>query len=181
MFHPGLEKLKQEEGSISILVVGLFFLLLSLSLILTDISAIYLAKRSLNQNLEAATQRALSNLDQDSYYTGEYNLNQLELTILGDHEEDPGIPINCDEGEKLAIESLNGLTTEQFSSIQQISEIEITKYQCNGFEIFMEARALVKLPVPIPFTQIFSAEIRTHSGGIVERAKTNNYYGFDIG
>jgi hypothetical protein len=181
MYRRGLDVLKNEEGSISILVIGLFMLLLSLSLILTDISSIYLSKRALNQTLEVAVQRALTILDQESYYTGEFNLNQLGATILGEGDDDPGVPIDCSEGERLADETLGDVASTKFAPETNIKDIRITSFQCDGFQIDLEATALVDLPMPIPFTKIYSYRIHTHAGGVAERASTNNYYGFDIG
>jgi len=66
-----------EDRSVSVLTIGLFVILLATTLILTDISSIYLAKRSLSQATEAAVQRGMKNLDAESYYSGEYNLNRL--------------------------------------------------------------------------------------------------------
>ncbi len=68
------ELLLDERGSISILTIGLFTLLLTTVLALSNISAVYLAKRTLILANEAAVQRGGENLDQSAYYSGEYNL-----------------------------------------------------------------------------------------------------------
>lgn len=56
---------QEDRGSISILTLGLFGVVLLTSLLLIDISAAYLAKRSLTLALEAASQQGLKNLDRE--------------------------------------------------------------------------------------------------------------------
>ena len=60
--------LKDEKGSISILIMGLFLLSVIILMVLTDISSVYLAKRTLTQATEAAAQRGVRNLDLSKYY-----------------------------------------------------------------------------------------------------------------
>jgi Flp pilus assembly protein TadG len=69
---------RDERGSISLLIMSLFMATVIVSIILTNISSIYLAKRALTQATEAAAQRGVRNLDVDSYYQGEYNTRCTE-------------------------------------------------------------------------------------------------------
>ena len=99
MIYKLFQRLRTDEkGSISVITLGLFLITLTTCLILTDISSIYLAKRSLSLATEAALQRGMKNLDEAAYYSGEYNFNQLLVNSLGGAESDPGIPINCEKG-----------------------------------------------------------------------------------
>lgn len=171
-----------ENGSVSVLTIGLFLLILTTSLILTDISSIYLAKRSLSLATEAAVQRGMKNLDEAAYYSGEYNLNKLLANSLGQAESDPGIPINCGKGLQDIQEVLSGWQSRGAASIREnVDQLRLTNFECNGFEIYIESAAIARIPIPIPFINLDQVAIHTYAGAVGERAETNNYYGFDIG
>jgi Flp pilus assembly protein TadG len=173
---------KEDDGSISVLVIGLFLLLLTISLILTDISSIYLAKRSLSLATEAAVQRAMKNLDEASYYSGEYNFNQLLVNSFGEAENDPGIPINCGAGLQDVQEVLRSWQQRGTASIREnVANLRLKNYECDGFQIYIETSATAQIPVLIPFIDLSEVEISSFAGAVGERAATNNYYGFDIG
>jgi hypothetical protein len=151
-------------------------------LILSDISTIYLAKRTLTLASEAAAQRGVKNLDQEAYYSGEYNLTRAAQNLFGSAEEDPGIPIDCDAGERDSAEVLAHWQGRKKSIIRSgIAHIEMTDFSCDGFQIYLTSSAIVKMPFPIPFIDINEVEIKGSAGAIGERGDTNNFYGFDIG
>ena len=182
MFRLGHRFIEEEEGSISLLVVGFFAILLATSLVLTDITAIYLAKRSLTQITESGVQRGMMNLDKESYYSGEYNLSQLASNLFGGSEVDPGIPINCGAGAHDAGEAIaRGNDFQSPMGRANLTDIRVTDFECDGFQIYIETSAIAKLPIPIPFLKIGEIEISSHAGAIGERAGNNNYSGFDIG
>jgi hypothetical protein len=172
--------LREDRGSISILIFGLFVVLLSTALVLTDISSVYLAKRSLTQATEAAVQRGLKNLDAESYYSGEYNALQFARNLLGSGEEDPGIPIDCQAGLRDTQEILNDWQSTNSSRVN-LDQIQLRDYQCDGFQINIETAAIARIPIPLPFIRFDGISIHSHAGGIGERADTNNFSGFDIG
>lgn len=181
MYLRGRELL-DERGSISVLTIGLFTILLTLALVLTDISSIYIAKRSLSLATEAAVQRGMTNLDAESYYSGEYNLNSMIMGAVGEGDDDPGIPIDCSKGIDSAQEVLDDWQgAGGVSQRRNVERIEIRNFQCDGFQIFIESSAIARIPIPIPFTNLDEVEISTHAGAIGERAETNNFYGFDFG
>lgn len=175
-------RLKDERGSISILTIGLFMVLLSLFLVLTDISSVYIAKRNLTLTTEAAVQRGVKNLDEESYYSGEYNLNRMIWSALGNGQEDPGIPIDCGAGLEDVRQILNDSHSLTFEmSRPNLTGVNLDDFFCDGyrFEIFTSAKA--NLPIPLPFIEIREIQIRSHVSVIAQRAKTNNFYGLDIG
>lgn len=177
-----LRGLKSERGSISVITVGLFFILLSTALLLTNISSIYLAKRTLSLATEAAVQRGMKNLDADSYYSGEYNVTRALQNTFGNGESDPGIPIDCQAGAHDLQEVLQSWQGRDGALIRKnLEQIEVTNFQCDGFQIYLETSAYAYLPIPLPFLDIERVSIQTRAGAIGERAKTNNYYGLDIG
>ena len=55
-------KIKNEEGSISVVVIGLFVITVASLMVMTDVSALIVAKRSLVQATEAAAQRGVHTL-----------------------------------------------------------------------------------------------------------------------
>lgn len=174
--------LTEERGSISVLTIGLFVLLLSVALILTDISSIYLAKRSLSLASESAVQYGMKNLDAESYYSGEYNFNQLLVNSLGQAEVDPGVPIDCNAGLSDVRRVLGEWQKISAASKREnLKDISLSDFRCDGFQIYVETAAIAQVPIPIPFIHFDEVLIKTHAGAIGERAETNNYYGFDIG
>jgi hypothetical protein len=183
LLGPNLRRLiKNDRGSISIITIGLFIILLSLALILTDISSIYLAKRSLSLASEAAVQYGMKNLDAESYYSGEYNVNQLLVNSVGQAEQDPGIPIDCPAGLR-DVRLLLG-DWQRYSAAskrENVGNFLLTDFQCDGFQIYVETSAIARIPIPIPFIDLDEVLIKTHAGAVGERAETNNFYGFDIG
>ena len=177
-----LKAIKSERGSISVLTIGLFVVLLSTALVLTDISSVYLAKRSLSLASEAAVQSGMKNLDQASYYSGEYNLSQMLVNSFGRPEEDPGIPIDCNAGIKDVRQVLDSWQRRGGASAREnVFSIELTDFECDGFQIYIVSSAIAKIPVPLPFINFSEVRINTHAGAVGERAESNNYSGFDIG
>jgi hypothetical protein len=174
--------LRNENGSISILTIGLFTVLLASALILSDISSVYLAKRTLILASEAAVQRGSKNLDQSAYYSGEYNTSKFFEGLIGLGEDDPGIPIDCRAGVRDAQEVLvNWQGHDATLTRSGIKGMQLTEFQCDGFQIYLESVATIKLPFPLAFLGIDEVTIRSSAGGIGERSETNNYYGVDIG
>jgi hypothetical protein len=174
--------LQDTRGSISVLTIGLFSLLLITTLVLSDISSVYLAKRTLTLASEAAVQRGLKNLDQAAYYSDKYNLTRMLDNTLGNPEEDPGIPIDCGAGASDAREVLNNWQGRDGSSSRvNVSTFTLTDFQCDGFQIYLESAARVRIPFPLPFLGVDEVHIHGSAGAIGERAETNNFSGFDIG
>lgn len=183
MIHKNLRRiLDDERGSISVLTMGLFLLVLTTSMILTDISSIYLAKRSLSLATEAALQRGMKNIDETAYYSGEYNFNQLLVNSFGKAESDPGIPINCEKGLQDIQEVLSGWQARGAASVREnVDQLRLTNFECDGFQIYVESAAIARIPLPIPFINLNEVALHSYAGAVGERAETNNYYGFDIG
>lgn len=171
-----------ERGSISILTFGLFGIVLLTALILTNVSAIYLAKRTLSLATEAAVQQGVKNLDMPSYYTGENNLSRTALTFLGLGEDDPGIPIDCGAGSRdaeMVIDSWSNRDSD--SHTKNLSSIQISAISCDGFQMEISTTASVVIPIPIPFINLEEIGIQSRASAIPERADSNNYMGLDIG
>jgi hypothetical protein len=186
MYRPGLSALRalreDRRGSISIITIGLFSILLITSLILTDITSIYLAKRNLTMAAEAAAQQGVSNLDKARYYKGEFNSTKMSLTVWGAGESDPGIPIDCEAGRGDAVKVLESWSNlGEGVSQSNLSEISMTDYSCDGFQIEVRVSGVAKLPIPIPFFEVGEVMLSSRVSTVGERASSNNYSGIDLG
>jgi hypothetical protein len=173
--------LNNQRGSISILIIGIFSILLITSLILIDISSIYLDKRVLSHATEAAVQRGVRNLDLSTYYEGEYNALSAATSLLGDGEEDPGIPINCESGEVDVQEVIRSWENRnQLFNRSHLATINIESFECDGYSINIETTAVVQLPVSIPFLNQREITIRSFAGAMPERTNYSSFLGFDL-
>lgn len=176
------KKLSSQQGSISVLTFGLFGIVLVTALILANITAVYVAKRTLTLAAEAAVQQGVKNLDLSAYYVGENNLSRAAVTLLGLGESDPGIPIDCKAGAKdieMVLKSWSDRETDVHS--KNLSSIEIESIACDGFQMEITASASVFIPIPIPFVNLEEVRIQSRASAIPERAESNNYMGLDIG
>jgi hypothetical protein len=174
--------LRDERGSLSVLIMSFFLTIVAMLLILTDISSVYLAKRSLTQVTEAAAQRGVRNLDLDAYYRSQYNATKLALNVLGEGERDPGIPIDCEKGASDALNSISLLISDASGLTREnLSEIRVEDINCDGFQISLRTSAKVSLPFILPFTGIREVQVISEVGTFSERKITTNYYGINIG
>jgi len=162
--------------------MSLFITILVTLLILSDISSVYFAKRALTQATEAAAQRAVKNLDMESYYKSRYNVTQLLLNLSDGREQDPGIPIDCAKGEMDAASVIDEFSSGRARLLgQQIGQIRIDKISCDGFQMAIATTSTARLPFLLPFINIKEVEIHSVVGTFDERKITTNYYGINLG
>ena len=172
--------LRDDRGSLSVLILGLFLVTLITLMILTDVSSVYFAKRSLTQATEAAVQRGVRNLDLGSYYRGEYNIKTFIRNLSG--ERDPGIPIDCEKGCKDSINVISEFSRDRESLLgSRLGEIRVDQISCDGYQLSIQTSSTARLPFVIPFINIGSVEITSHVGAFDERKITTNYYGINVG
>jgi hypothetical protein len=173
--------LRDDRGSISLLVMSLFMVLVITSTLMTNISGVYLAKRALTQGTEAAAQRGVRNLDLESYYSSKYTLSTLIFNVAGFPESDPGIPIDCQKGSQdavAAMQSWAALGSEV--TRENLGDIRIEEMECDGYSLSIKTSASASLPFTIPFTGISTVRITSTVGTFDERKITDNYYGISI-
>jgi hypothetical protein len=174
--------LDEDRGSISLIVMALFLISIVTIAILTDISSVYLAKRSLTQATEAAAQRAVRNLDMSAYYRGEYNATKSLLTLAGYGESDPGIPIDCAKGREDALSALSDWSVAGRTVMRSnLGVINLEKLSCDGYQIAITTSSTASLPFLFPLIEISKVRITSTVGSVDERKGTSNYYGVDIG
>ena len=147
--------LKEERGSISLVVLTLFALTVMTSLVITDIAAVAIAKLSLTQATEAAAQRGVRNLNRSAYYSGEFDVSTMIGSALGIGPKDPGIPIDCSK----ALGDSQGALADWAggpNSLRRVElrEVNIKDIQCDGFGIQLITTAFAQLPIAIPMLKI---------------------------
>ncbi|MCX6444938.1 MAG: hypothetical protein NTY85_05350 [Actinobacteria bacterium] len=170
------------RGSISVLILGMFFLSVITFLVLTDITSVYLAKRALTQVTEASAQRGVKNLDLEKYYASKYNLSSMILGASGIGEIDPGIPIDCAKG-AVDVRSTISDWIQLDSSIRRnsLSNVQVDEVMCDGYQMGISTSALARLPFAFSFLGISEYRISAQVGIFDERKVTDNYYGLTIG
>ena len=89
-------KVKDERGSLSVVIIGLFVITVASLMVMTDIATVRVAKRSLTQATEAAAMRGVHTLDRDTYYSGKGTMATTPLALINKREH-PAIPIDCNQ------------------------------------------------------------------------------------
>lgn len=172
---------ENEEGSISLVVFALFITTVSTLLVVTDIAAIGIAKRSLTQATEAAAQRGVRNLNESAYYKGEFDASTQVRNLLGVGPSDPGVPIDCSK----AIGDAQGALLDWSYGPKplrrvEISNLSISKLECDGFGIQLVTRATAHLPLTIPFVNLNSVVITSTVATKNERSSGFSPFGIRI-
>lgn len=150
----------KENGSISVIVIGLFVITIAALMIMTNIAFLVEAKRSLAQATEAAAQRGVHTLDKSLYYRGKANLLTAPLALIKNRAH-PVIPIDCARGTTevlLELNSWSGITGPQLQSIQLID------FECDGHSLAIKTQSQVDLPFTIPFSSIDSVALTASAG-----------------
>ena len=163
-FACGLKYLKDETGSIAVIVIGLFLITVASLMVMTDVSTVIIGKRSLAQATEAAAQRGVQILDKSSYYQGKANIFTVPLA-LGTHRAHPVIPIDCNRGGLEVLLELHSWSNDDSDlKWHQLKGIQLTSYECNGQSLAIETRSEVNLPFRVPFSSIDSVFLTASAG-----------------
>lgn len=159
-----IQKLRSEVGSISVIVIGLFLITVASLMVMTDVSSLIVAKRSLVQATEAAAQRGVHTLDKSKYYQGKGNIFTVPLAI-GSQREHPVIPIDCTRGGIEVLLELNSWSNDE-SDIKwnALKGIELTHFDCDGASLEISTRSEMKLPFQIPFSKTNSVFLTSTAG-----------------
>lgn len=146
------EKFSSETGSISVVVIGLFVITVASLMVMTDVSALVVAKRSLIQATEAAAQRGVHTLDKSEYYQGKGNIFTAPMAIATNREH-PVIPIDCARGgAEVLLELISWSNDQSDMKLQQLKGIQLTNFSCDGTSLEISTRSEMKLPFKVPFT-----------------------------
>ena len=157
-------RLNSERGSISVVVIGLFVITVASLMVMTDVSALIVAKRSLVQATEAAAQRGVHNLDKSEYYQGKGNMFTAPLAIATQREH-PTVPIDCSRGGVEVLLELNSWSNDESDmKWQQLKGIQLTSFSCDGASLEISTRSEMKLPFKVPFTTTDSVFLTATAG-----------------
>lgn len=153
-----------EEGSISVVVIGLFVITIASLMVMTDVSAMIVAKRSLVQATEAAAQRGVHTLDKSEYYQGKGNIFTVPLAVATGRDH-PTIPIDCTRGGVEVLLELNSWSNDQSDmKWRQLKGIELTDFSCDGQSLQISTRSEMKLPFKLPFATTDSVFLTATAG-----------------
>ena len=176
---------KNEIGSLSLLIIGLFIAALSALMIVTDVAVVANAKRTLDQATEAAAMRAVQNLDTNAYYSGNFNKHTLltsAYTTFGNSDSiENRIPVDCNKGwQEINDEMSTWMNTNSNMKTLQIENYEITMFDCVYDVVHLETKAKVKLPFPAPFTQLDRTTIYSSITTLTEKDKGLWFFGWRL-
>ena len=195
-FPAGLRaRLLNEDGSISILVFGLFSVVLLSGVVLTDISAVIVAQRSLVQATESAAQSAAHALDLDVYYQGKHSALSFLVS-----DASPVIPIDCQAARNRASETLADIASTANRSYggsgdqlggsgnwfsgsdkelvrRELTDIQISNFQCNGTEVLITTSAKAWLPISLSLFPFESVELSASAGTTSVKKRVLSLFG----
>ena len=173
--------IKDERGSISLLVIGLFTITVALLITITNIAGVAIAKKSLTQATESAAQFGASTLDKDSYYQGEFSELTMVENLIGTGPEDPGVPIDCDEAVSKVQTAMQDWSSGDLSLKRvEIESLQIDSVDCDGFELSISTSARAKLAFVLPFFNLTDVAIQSTVGSTNERRQGLYLFGFRI-
>ena len=163
-FRDYLRKGRDESGSIAVIAIGLFVITVASLMVMTDVSTVIVAKRSLAQATEAAAQRGVHTLDKSSYYQGKANVFTVPMAIAT-HRAHPVIPIDCNRGGFEVLLELHSWSNDNSDlKWHQLKGIQLTNYQCDGQSLDIETRSEVNLPFKVPFSTTDSVFLTASAG-----------------
>ena len=176
-------RLKNEDGSISVLVFGLFAVVLLSGVVLTDISAVIVAQRSLTQATESAAQSAAHALDLDIYYQGKHSALSF---LVGDAS--PVIPIDCKAASSRASETLADIANTSNRNYEtnkellrrELSDLHISEFQCNGTEVLITASAKALLPISLSLFSFESVDLSASAGTTSVKKRVLSIFGINL-
>lgn len=130
------KRLRDEDGSISVLTIGLFLISVVLLILVTDVASISVARESLVHVSEAAAIRASHSVDLGSYYRGDTGVS---------------IPIDCQVAYQKAAEEIS-LWTQSDGSIHraELQQVWMTDFSCSGNRVQLSTSARAILPFRLP-------------------------------
>lgn len=153
---------KEELGSISLLIVGLFMAVLVLAMAILDISGNFLAKQELTQLGEAAISSAAHSIDLDRYYRSDryFVRNSPKGPIYR-------IPIDC---------SLSFAKFQREISLSALrgKPITILSWNCYKDSLAAQLQSDIPLLAPVPFLGGDGATSPNQSAHIIATVKAES-------
>ena len=163
-----------ERGSLSVVIIGLFFITVASLMVMTDVATVLVAKRSLAQATEAAAQRGVHSLDKSAYYTGKGTMFAAPLALITHRDHRP-IPINCGRALLDVMLELQSWSDDDGAmKRQELQGIVLRDLQCDGSSLEVSTYAEVKFPFTVPFSRMDSA-ILTSTAGTTNQVQEGFY------
>lgn len=171
------QKFSGEEGSISLLIIGLFIVTIFSIMVMSDIGSIAIAQRSLVQASESASQRGTHELDLDNYYKGKGTIFTPLIRSRYSAPNARRIPINCSSGYFEVVKELRDWSASSSAQKRiELGEITLESFECDGYAIAISTRVIAKLPFAIPLTSLNQIEL--HAGVATENQRSEGFYLF---
>lgn len=147
----------RESGSISVLTIGLFLVTISLLILITDIAAIAVAKRSLVHATESAVLRAVQNLDRAAYYRGGTGID---------------IPIDCPSARLRVVEELELWMQSSGDMFRpELQEVWLSDFYCAGNLVKLSTTARARLPFRLPQSSLIDVELHASAAAQSDRER----------
>ena len=161
-----LKLIREENGSLAPLVIGLFLIVSLTSISVVDFSSVILKQRILDQNNERALQRAAHEIDLGQYYT--HGLDQYSVS-KGAEKSEYRIPIDCKKAYQTYWEELfSSINSKEFESSSEVISTQIQyrngwrieSFNCDGNTISARVFQHTPLPFQLPIFGIYEATIQ---------------------
>ena len=161
----GLKFIREENGSLAPLIIGLFLIVSLTSISIIDFSSVILKQRILDQNNERALQRAAHEIDLGQYYM--HGLDQYAAS-KGVGNREYRIPIDCKKAYQTYWEELfSSINTKEFESNSEVSSTHnqyqngwrIETFSCDGNTVSARVFQHTPLPFQLPIFGIYEAAI----------------------
>lgn len=134
--------IRDEAGSLSVLISGLFLLLLSLSIGIIDVSDSYIAKHELIQISESAISVAAHSLDESRYYE------------QGIANSTGVVPIDCAKANLVFRDEIAG-------NVLRGAAINVDSISCDGALLTAEVQSTIRPLIVFPLmNQITGGELK---------------------
>jgi hypothetical protein len=156
--------LMDERGSLSVVIIGLFFLTIACLVVMSNVATVLVAKRSLAQATEAAAQRGVHTLDKSAYYTGKGTMFTTPFAKITGREHSP-IPIDCNRAFlDVVLELRNWSNDDSSMKRHELQGIVLTNMECDGSSLEISTYSEVKFPFKVPFLNMDSAVLTSTVG-----------------
>lgn len=156
-------KIKDERGSVSILIIGLFLLTMALVMVTSDIAALVAARKALTQHTEYLVQQGAKSINLDAYYQGRGGLLPYLAEKTFVDQTDPGIPLDCQAVTQEIMAAAPRISDRTFSDFQ------LTHHECDGTMTYVETQARAVVPYSLPFLHLDSPVIYGYAANSPER------------
>ena len=156
--------LKSERGSLSVVIIGLFFITIACLVVMSNVATLLVAKRSLAQATEAAAQRGVHSLNKSAYYTGKGTMFTAPLAMITGREHSP-IPIDCNRAFlDVVLELRNWSNDDGSMKRHELQGIVLINMECDGSSLEISTYSEVKFPFKVPFLNMDSAVLTSTVG-----------------